>query len=76
MMRAQHTATPETVTVLARRVFEHAWLRLSALGLGGTVVLIAKFDAAAYLVLASVRVTHTLGAVQFSASWRAGVRPQ
>ncbi|MEP6608365.1 MAG: class I adenylate-forming enzyme family protein [Burkholderiaceae bacterium] len=54
---------PDAVTVLATPLYSNTTLVafFPALGLGGTVVLIAKFDAAAYLALAERhRATHTM----------------
>ena len=54
---------PDAVTVLATPLYSNTTLVafFPAIGLGGTVVLIAKFDAAAYLALAErYRATHTM----------------
>ena len=54
---------PDTVTLLATPLHSNTTLVafFPALGLGGTVVLIDKFDAAAYLALAErYRATHTM----------------
>jgi len=54
---------PDAVTVLATPLYSNTTLVafFPALGLGGTVVLMAKFDAAAYLALAErFRATHTM----------------
>ena len=54
---------PDAVTLLATPLYSNTTLVafFPALGLGGTVVLVAKFDAAAYLALAErYRATHTM----------------
>jgi len=54
---------PDAVTVLATPLYSNTTLVafFPALGLGGTVVLMGKFDAAAYLALAErQRATHTM----------------
>ena len=54
---------PDAVTVLATPLYSNTTLVafFPALGLGGTVVLMGKFDAAAYLALAErYRATHTM----------------
>ncbi|HVE89747.1 MAG TPA: class I adenylate-forming enzyme family protein [Burkholderiaceae bacterium] len=54
---------PDAVTILATPLYSNTTLVafFPALGLGGTVVLLAKFDAAAYLALAQRhRATHTM----------------
>ncbi|HVG03881.1 MAG TPA: class I adenylate-forming enzyme family protein [Burkholderiaceae bacterium] len=54
---------PDAVTILATPLYSNTTLVafFPALGLGGTVVLLAKFDAAAYLALAELYcATHTM----------------
>ena len=70
VMRWMHTLRglpygygPDAVTVLATPLYSNTTLVafFPALGLGGTVVLMGKFDAAAYLALAERhRATHTM----------------
>ena len=63
MRGANYLYGPEGVTLLATPLYSNTTLVVCfpTLGFGGTVVLMAKFDAAAYLALAQQhRITHTM----------------